>query len=64
MVANILSGFARRSPGEFFAGRTLAQNPAWYGQGVAAALLAVAMGTLFVLDRKLERLEHETFRLQ
>ena len=47
-----------------FTGITLALNPAWYGYGFAASLLVVVMASLYLLDRKLEVLEYETFMLQ
>jgi uncharacterized membrane protein len=47
-----------------FTAITLAHNPAWYGYGFAASLLVVVMGSLYMLDRKLEVLEYETFMLQ
>jgi polysaccharide biosynthesis protein PelG len=43
---------------------TLMRNPAWYGYGFAGALLLVVMASLFLLDRKLDRLEYETYMLQ
>jgi uncharacterized membrane protein len=43
---------------------TLSLNPAWYGYGFAASLLLVVMASLFMLDRKLDRLEYETYMLQ
>lgn len=47
-----------------FTAITLSHNPAWYGYGFAASLLVVVMGSLYMLDRKLEVLEYETFMLQ
>ena len=47
-----------------FTAITLANNPAWYGYGFAASLLVVVMASLYLLDRKLEVLEYETFMLQ
>ncbi|WP_233870519.1 exopolysaccharide Pel transporter PelG [Paraburkholderia adhaesiva] len=47
-----------------FTAFTLAQNPAWYGYGFAASLLVVVVASLYLLDRKLEVLEYETFMLQ
>lgn len=43
---------------------TLQLGPAWYGYGFAVALLLVVMASLTILDRKLDRLEYETFMLQ
>jgi len=43
---------------------TLALGPAWYGYGFALALLVVVALSLYLLDRKLGRLEYETFMLQ
>ena len=47
-----------------FTAITLAQNPAWYGYGFAGSLLVVVMASLYLLDRKLDVLEYETFMLQ
>ncbi|WP_296223569.1 exopolysaccharide Pel transporter PelG [Ralstonia sp. UBA689] len=43
---------------------TLQLGPAWYGYGFAVSLLLVVMASLVILDRKLDRLEYETFMLQ
>jgi polysaccharide biosynthesis protein PelG len=43
---------------------TLALNPAFYGYGFAGSLLVVVLASLYLLDRKLESLEYETFMLQ
>lgn len=43
---------------------TLQLGPAWYGYGFAVSLLLVVMASLVMLDRKLGRLEYETFMLQ
>ncbi len=43
---------------------TLALNPAWYGYGFAGSQLVVALASLYLLDRKLDVLEYETFMLQ
>ncbi|WP_197330806.1 exopolysaccharide Pel transporter PelG [Ralstonia syzygii] len=43
---------------------TLQLGPAWYGYGFAVSLLLVVMASLTILDRKLDRLEYETFMLQ
>ena len=43
---------------------TLALNPAWYGYGFAGSLLVVVLASLYLLDRKLDVLEYETFMLQ
>lgn len=47
-----------------FTAITLALNPAFYGYGFAGALLVVVLASLYLLDRKLESLEYETFMLQ
>jgi uncharacterized membrane protein len=47
-----------------FTSITLALNPAWYGYGFACALLIVVLASLYLLDRKLNTLEYETFMLQ
>jgi uncharacterized membrane protein len=47
-----------------FTGATLALNPAWYGYGFAGALLVVVLASLYLLDRKLDVIEYETFMLQ
>jgi uncharacterized membrane protein len=43
---------------------TLELNPAYYGYGFAGSLLVVVLASLYLLDRKLESLEYETFMLQ
>ncbi|MCT9115652.1 exopolysaccharide Pel transporter PelG [Cupriavidus gilardii] len=43
---------------------TLTLGPAWYGYGFAFAVLIVVAIALVLLDRRLERLEYETFMLQ
>lgn len=43
---------------------TLRLGPAWYGYGFAVSLLVVVALALYLLDRKLERLEYETYMLQ
>jgi uncharacterized membrane protein len=43
---------------------TLELGPAWYGYGFAVSLLIVVALALYLLDRKLERLEYETYMLQ
>ncbi len=43
---------------------TLTLGPAWYGYGFAVSLLIVVAIALYMLDRKLERLEYETYMLQ
>ncbi|MGS0744326.1 exopolysaccharide Pel transporter PelG, partial [Glaciimonas sp. GG7] len=43
---------------------TLALGPAYYGYGFAVALLIVVMGSIYMLDRKLEVLEYQTYMLQ
>ena len=45
-------------------GITLRLNPAWYGYGFAGSLLIVVLASLYVLDRKLDSLEYETYMLQ
>ncbi|WP_323118806.1 exopolysaccharide Pel transporter PelG [Burkholderia alba] len=47
-----------------FTWATLVLTPAWYGYGFALALLVVVVVGMAWLDRKLERLEYETFMLQ
>ncbi|TMS58563.1 histidine kinase [Imbroritus primus] len=48
----------------FLTWATLQLGPAWYGYGFAVALLIVVMVAVYVLDRKLESLEYDTFMLQ
>ncbi|WP_456281315.1 exopolysaccharide Pel transporter PelG [Cupriavidus sp. JZ107] len=43
---------------------TLTLGPAWYGYGFAFAVLIVVAIALVLLDRRLERLEYETYMLQ
>ena len=43
---------------------SLQLGPAWYGYGFAVSLLITVMLGMILLDRKLERLEYETFMLQ
>ncbi len=43
---------------------TLVLGPAWYGYGFAVSLLLVVALALYLLDRKLDRLEYETYMLQ
>ncbi|WP_432261236.1 exopolysaccharide Pel transporter PelG [Cupriavidus sp. TMH.W2] len=43
---------------------TLHLGPAWYGYGFAVSLLVVVALALYLLDRKLDRLEYETYMLQ
>jgi uncharacterized membrane protein len=43
---------------------TLSLNPAFYGYGFAGSLLLVVLASLYLLDRKLDSLEYETFMLQ
>jgi len=47
-----------------FTALTLSLNPAYYGYGFAGSLLVVVLASLYLLDRKLESLEYETFMLQ
>ncbi|MDF3834863.1 exopolysaccharide Pel transporter PelG [Cupriavidus basilensis] len=43
---------------------TLQLGPAWYGYGFAISLLVVVALAIYLLDRKLDRLEYETYMLQ
>lgn len=43
---------------------TLHLGASWYGYGFAFALLTTVVAAVVLLDRKLERLEYETFMLQ
>jgi uncharacterized membrane protein len=43
---------------------TLQLSPAWYGYGFAGSLLIVVMAAVYVLDRKLDALEYDTFMMQ
>ena len=43
---------------------TLHFGASWYGYGYCAATLLTLVVGLFLLDRKLDRLEYETFMLQ
>lgn len=47
-----------------FTALTLYLGPSFYGYGFAVALLLVVMAGFWLLDRKLEVLEYETFMLQ
>lgn len=47
-----------------FTAVTLYLGPGYYGYGFALALLLAVMAGLWLLDRKLETLEYETFMLQ
>ena len=47
-----------------FTAVTLALGPSWYGYGFTVAVLVSILVGLVVLDRKLDRLEYETFMLQ
>ncbi|MEM5436306.1 exopolysaccharide Pel transporter PelG [Paraburkholderia diazotrophica] len=47
-----------------FTAITLSLNPAYYGYGFATSLLVVVLASLYLLDRKLDSLEYETFMLQ
>ena len=47
-----------------FTAITLSLNPAYYGYGFAGSLLLVVLASLYLLDRKLDSLEYETFMLQ
>lgn len=43
---------------------TLVLGPSYYGYGFASALLIVVMASIYVLDKKLEVLEFQTYMLQ
>ena len=43
---------------------TLELGPTYYGYGFAGALLIVVMASIYMLDRKLEVLEYQTYMLQ
>lgn len=43
---------------------TLQMSPAWYGYGFAGSLLIVVMVAAYLLDRKLDALEYDTFMMQ
>nr|WKF61567.1 hypothetical protein HUO10_006098 [Paraburkholderia busanensis] len=62
IVLCLVAGFVALNV--IFTAMTLALNPAFYGYGFAGALLAVVLASLYLLDRKLESLEYETFMLQ
>ncbi|MDR3385141.1 exopolysaccharide Pel transporter PelG [Cupriavidus basilensis] len=47
-----------------FTAVTLQLGPAWYGYGFAVSLLIVVALAIYLLDRKLDRLEYETYMLQ
>jgi uncharacterized membrane protein len=47
-----------------FTAITLSLNPTYYGYGFATSLLVVVLASLYLLDRKLDSLEYETFMLQ
>ncbi len=47
-----------------FTAITLSLNPGYYGYGFAGSLLLVVLASLYLLDRKLDSLEYETFMLQ
>lgn len=47
-----------------FTAITLWLGPMFYGYGFALAMLVSVMAGMYLLDRKLERLEYETFMLQ
>ncbi|WGS52998.1 exopolysaccharide Pel transporter PelG [Paraburkholderia sp. D15] len=62
IVLCLVAGFVALNV--IFTAMTLALNPAFYGYGFAGALLVVVLASLYLLDRKLESLEYETFMLQ
>lgn len=43
---------------------TIALGPTFYGYGFAGALLIVVMAGVYIMDRKLDSLEYETYMLQ
>lgn len=43
---------------------TLYLGPSYYGYGFAGAMLIIVMAALYLLDRKLDSLEYETYMLQ
>ena len=43
---------------------TLHLGAAWYGYGFALAMLITVLVAVWILDRRLEALEYETFMLQ
>ncbi|HEU4622794.1 MAG TPA: exopolysaccharide Pel transporter PelG [Burkholderiaceae bacterium] len=47
-----------------FTAMTLMLGPSWYGYGFTVAVLVTIVVGLAILDRKLDRLEYETFMLQ
>lgn len=47
-----------------FTAVTLFLGPKYYGYGFALALVVIVMAAMYVLDRKLESLEYDTFMLQ
>lgn len=62
VVLLVMAGFVVLNIG--LTALTLSLNPAWYGYGFACALLVAVMTSLYLLDRKLDRLEYETYMLQ
>jgi uncharacterized membrane protein len=62
IVLSLVAGFVALNV--VFTAITLALNPACYGYGFAGSLLVVVLASLYLLDRKLESLEYETFMLQ
>lgn len=62
IVLSLVAGFVALNV--IFTGITLVLNPAFYGYGFAGSLLVVVLASLYLLDRKLESLEYETFMLQ
>ncbi|SOE94076.1 Putative exopolysaccharide Exporter (EPS-E) [Burkholderia sp. D7] len=62
IVLSLVAGFVVLNVA--FTALTLSLNPAYYGYGFAGSLLVVVLASLYLLDRKLESLEYETFMLQ
>jgi polysaccharide biosynthesis protein PelG len=62
IVLGLVGAFVAMNAG--FTALTLGANPATYGYGFAAALLVTMLASLYLLDRKLDTLEYETFMLQ
>ena len=62
IVVAVLGGFVLLNV--VFTAITLRLNPAWYGYGFAVALLISVMVSLYLLDRKLNLLEYETYMRQ
>jgi uncharacterized membrane protein len=62
IVLGLVGAFVAMNAG--FTALTLGANPATYGYGFAGALLVAMLASLYLLDRKLDALEYETFMLQ